>query len=88
MVVGAPERGAVRPDSAGLTGAAPHSDAGDTGLAGPAPEEHAVRVEAMEVRGWNGRPVTRAPLGAECARVRRSPVRRSTGRTCTRRCSP
>ncbi|MFE3743257.1 FAD-dependent monooxygenase [Streptomyces sp. NPDC059134] len=36
---------------------------------GPALEEHAVRVEAMEVRGWNGRPIARTPLGAACERM-------------------
>ncbi|MEW1871790.1 FAD-dependent monooxygenase [Streptomyces caelestis] len=40
---------------------------------GPALDEHGVRIEAMEVRGWNGRPVARTPLGAECERVFAAP---------------
>lgn len=40
---------------------------------GPALEEHAVRIEAMEVRGWNGRPIARTPLGGECERMFSAP---------------
>ncbi|MEU6393003.1 FAD-dependent monooxygenase [Streptomyces sp. NPDC046939] len=40
---------------------------------GPALEEHAVRIEAMEVRGWNGRPIARTPLGHECERMFSAP---------------
>ncbi|CAL9411340.1 FAD-dependent monooxygenase [Streptomyces sp. enrichment culture] len=40
---------------------------------GPALREHAVRIEAMEVRGWNGRPIARTPLGAECERMFAAP---------------
>ncbi|WP_217142894.1 FAD-dependent monooxygenase [Streptomyces sp. AC627_RSS907] len=40
---------------------------------GPALEEYAVRIEAMEVRGWNGRPIARTPLGAECERMFSAP---------------
>ena len=40
---------------------------------GPVLDEHGVRIEAMEVRGWNGRPVARTPLGAECERMFAAP---------------
>ncbi|GAB2956815.1 FAD-dependent monooxygenase [Streptomyces pseudoechinosporeus] len=40
---------------------------------GTALEEHAVRIEAMEVRGWNGRPIARTPLGTECERMFAAP---------------
>ena len=40
---------------------------------GPALEEHAVRIDAMEVRGWNGRPIARTPLGADCERMFAAP---------------
>ncbi|WP_432165837.1 FAD-dependent monooxygenase [Streptomyces sp. bgisy031] len=36
---------------------------------GPALREHAVRIEAMEVRGWTGRPIARTPLGEDCERM-------------------
>ncbi|ALC20218.1 salicylate 1-monooxygenase [Streptomyces pristinaespiralis ATCC 25486] len=36
---------------------------------GDALREHAVRIDAMEVRGWTGRPVARTPLGEECERM-------------------
>ncbi|MFJ5140501.1 FAD-dependent monooxygenase [Streptomyces sp. NPDC088707] len=36
---------------------------------GPALRERAVAIEAMEVRGWSGRPIARTPLGAECERM-------------------
>ncbi|MFJ9433235.1 FAD-dependent monooxygenase [Streptomyces sp. NPDC101490] len=31
--------------------------------------ERAVAIDAMEVRGWSGRPIARTPLGAECERM-------------------
>ncbi|MGW7506353.1 FAD-dependent monooxygenase [Streptomyces massasporeus] len=40
---------------------------------GPALERHAVRIDAMEVRGWNGRPIARTPLGADCERMFAAP---------------
>ncbi|MFD3436849.1 FAD-dependent monooxygenase [Streptomyces sp. NPDC058685] len=35
----------------------------------PALRKHAVRIEAMEVRGWTGRPIARTPLGGDCERM-------------------
>lgn len=40
---------------------------------GPALREHAVRIEAMEVRGWSGRPIARTPLGDACERMFAAP---------------
>ncbi len=36
---------------------------------GPVLRACAVRIEATEIRGWNGRPVARTPLGEECERL-------------------
>ena len=40
---------------------------------GPALRRHAVRIEAMEIRGWSGRPIARTPLGEECERMFAAP---------------
>ncbi|MEU6891586.1 FAD-dependent monooxygenase [Streptomyces sp. NPDC046557] len=42
---------------------------------GPALDEWGVRIEAMEVRGWTGRPIARTPLGEECERLFGAPYR-------------
>jgi salicylate hydroxylase len=33
---------------------------------GPALHEHGVAIDAMEIRGWDGRPIARTPLGLDC----------------------